>query len=125
MGEWDYERLLRVLSTVVGNAVSHGAAGEGVTIRLDGKAAERVTATVHNAGAIPPETLAVLFEPFRGPGRQHHTQGLGLGLFISLHIVRAHGGTLEASSSEADGTTLQLGLPRSGPAAAQAGGGEP
>ena len=40
------------------------------------------------------------------------SRGLGLGLFIVREIVRAHGGVVEVSSSEADGTRFSLRLPR-------------
>jgi signal transduction histidine kinase len=117
LGTWDYERLLRVFGNVVGNAVAHGAPGHGVSIRIDGRDPDLVATAVHNAGAIPPETLAVLFEPFRGTSRQHHTQGLGLGLFITRQIVHAHGGTIEAASTEASGTSIRIALPRAAPPA--------
>jgi signal transduction histidine kinase len=125
VGAWDYERLLRVLSTVVGNAVAYGEAGRAVTIRVDGREPDRVAVVVHNAGAVPAEVLAVLFEPFRGTSRQRQTQGLGLGLFIAKQIVRAHGGTIEAASGETDGTTIRICLPRSGPPPPAAGSGAP
>jgi signal transduction histidine kinase len=121
IGTWDYQRLLRALSTIAGNAISHGAAGHGVTIRIDGRDPERVAALVHNAGAIAPDTMAVLFEPFRGTSRRHHTQGLGLGLFIARQIVLAHGGAIEAASSPAEGTSLRVDLPRSIPPRPAAG----
>jgi signal transduction histidine kinase len=121
VGAWDYERILRVLSTVVGNAIAYGTAGQPVTVRIDGRAPELVELAVHNTGAMPADVLAVLFEPFRGTSRHRHTQGLGLGLFIAKQIVHAHGGTIEAASGDATGTTLCIRLPRSGPAAAVAG----
>jgi len=112
MGTWDYTRLLRAFSTVIGNAATHGTAGHVVTVRIDGRDPEAVAIAVHNAGAIAPDMLPVLFEPYRGTSRQHQTQGLGLGLFITQQIVRAHGGTIAAASTPAEGTTLRIGLPR-------------
>jgi signal transduction histidine kinase len=121
IGTWDYEQLLRAFSTIAGNAISHDAAAQGVTIRIDGRDPERVAAQIHNAGAIAPDTMAVLFEPFRGTSRRHHTQGLGLGLFIARQIVHAHGGSIEAASSAASGTSLRIDLPRSTPPRPAAG----
>ncbi|HWO21257.1 MAG TPA: MEDS domain-containing protein [Kofleriaceae bacterium] len=123
VGAWDYERLLRVLSTVIGNAIAYGTAGHPVTVRIDGRAPDRVLVSVHNAGAMPADVLAVLFEPFRGTSRHRHTQGLGLGLFIAKQIVRAHDGAIEAASGEATGTTLRISLPRGGPSRPAAGSG--
>ncbi len=38
--------------------------------------------------------------------------GLGLGLFIVREIVTAHKGTVEATSTESEGTTFSVRLPR-------------
>ena len=60
--------------------------------------------------------LAGIFEPFRRAveGDAHPTSGLGLGLFIVREIARSHGGTVEVRSSEAEGTTFTVRLPRHG-----------
>lgn len=39
-------------------------------------------------------------------------EGLGLGLFIAKHIIDAHGGSIEIDSSEPEGTTFTVRLPR-------------
>ena len=64
---------------------------------------------------IPPELQRVLFDPFRRgerDSRTAETDGLGLGLYISNEIARAHGGTIEVRSSLAEGTTFRVTLPR-------------
>jgi len=58
-----------------------------------------------------------LFDPFRGTRHRDdhthtHARGLGLGLFVVKQLVRAHGGTVEVRSSDADGTTFTVRLPR-------------
>jgi C4-dicarboxylate-specific signal transduction histidine kinase len=72
---------------------------------------EPVVRHVHNRGGIPKEVLPRMFEPFRSR-RQYTRRGvLGLGLFITRAIARAHGGSLEAQST-GDATTFELVLPR-------------
>jgi hypothetical protein len=44
---------------------------------------------------------------------QEQGQGLGLGLYIASEIARAHGGTLEVTSS-AEGTRFTFGIRRLG-----------
>jgi signal transduction histidine kinase len=64
-------------------------------------------------GTIPADLMPNLFEPMAGAsraGRGGH--GLGLGLHITREIVVAHGGTLSATSSDEDGTTFTVSLPR-------------
>jgi PAS domain S-box-containing protein len=114
-GRWDPERLLQVFSNLIANAGQHGEREAGVRIRLLGSEDEHVAIEVHNMGAVPESLLPHLFDPFRGTQRsRHQSRGLGLGLFIVREIVRAHGGTVDVSSSEATGTTFAVRLPRVG-----------
>ena len=69
-----------------------------------------VVLDVHNRGpAIPAAVLPRIFEPFQ---RGESSMSLGLGLYISREIVRAHGGEMEVRSSDEDGTTFVVRLPR-------------
>lgn len=112
-GTWDPDRLLQVFSNLVGNACQHGDPRAGISIALDGSDAEAVTFAVHNAGSIPEPRLPELFDAFRiTRHRRDHSRGLGLGLFIVQEVVRAHGGTVEVTSSDPEGTTFRVRLPR-------------
>jgi signal transduction histidine kinase len=113
-GVWDPDRLLQIISNLVANAAQHASAGSGIAIRLDGLRPESVILEVHNGGAVPQALLPHLFDPFRGTRsrRDRARGGLGLGLFIVKELVRAHGGTVEVTSSEAQGTTFTVRLPR-------------
>jgi signal transduction histidine kinase len=102
-----------VVSNLVGNALEHGVDPVRVTIRGQG---DEVVLEINNQNLGPPvraELLPLLFEPFRGGAPDdHHRTGLGLGLYIASEIVRAHGGTIEATSSLAEGTTVRSRWPR-------------
>jgi signal transduction histidine kinase len=112
-GCWDGDRLSQVFSNLIGNAVQHGTPDDGVIVRVDGSANGQVRVAVWNRGVVPAALLPRLFEPMAGGQRRRDkSQGLGLGLFISNQIVRAHGGRLEVQSSEAEGTTITAMLPR-------------
>ncbi len=112
-GHWDQDRLLQVISNLISNAGQHGRTGAMVLVRLDCTQPTHVHFEVHNEGTIPAALLPEIFDPFRGT-RHRHTppNGLGLGLYIVREIIRAHGGTVEVSSSEAAGTTFSFRLPR-------------
>jgi signal transduction histidine kinase len=58
-----------------------------------------------------------MFEPFRGSGRHARAKGLGLGLYITQEIVRAHQGSIGVTSNPAEGTSFELTLPRALPSA--------
>jgi signal transduction histidine kinase len=112
VGAWDADRLSAVVSNIAGNAIDHAAPGTPVVIgaRADG---ESVVVTFANRGpTIPPDVLPVIFQAFRrtrdSVRRKEH---LGLGLYISWEIVRAHGGTLDVSSAD-HLTTFTVRLPR-------------
>jgi PAS domain S-box-containing protein len=112
-GTWDPHRIAQALSNLVGNALQHGLAGPvTVDVTSDGREA---AVEVHNEGEVPREVADALFVPFRtGPEGRAHGSGLGLGLFISRAIARAHGGAVELTSAPGAGTTARLRLPLAG-----------
>jgi PAS domain S-box-containing protein len=113
-GSWDSDRLSQVFSNLLANAIQHGREAWGVDVIVDADASDDIVVNVHNSGAIPEELLPRLFEPLVGSGRSlEHSSGLGLGLYITREIVRAHGGSIEVLSDEASGTTFVVTLPRS------------
>ena len=61
---------------------------------------------------------SAIFEPMvRHVGDKRTNEGLGLGLYIAAQIVLSHGGTLDVTSTDADGTTFTVSLPRLAPRA--------
>ena len=114
-GHWHGDRLVQVFSNLISNAVQHGSPERPLVVRLDGTAPHQpVQIEIQNHGTIPDELLPVLFDPFRNTRHKRDgSRGLGLGLFITEQIVRAHGGEIAVRSSEQDGTTFRLRLPRS------------
>jgi phosphoserine phosphatase RsbU/P len=120
VGVWDRDRLYQLLDNLVGNAVQHGEARSSIELRIEGGKTEVVIEVANRGTPIPPATLPLVFEAFR-QGRTAHpsrTQGLGLGLFIAQQIARSHGGSIAGSSSESDGTTFRVRLPRAAAGAA-------
>jgi signal transduction histidine kinase len=112
-GVWDEDRLFQMVSNLLGNAVQHGRDTGEIHVRVDCCGAEKVTIEVRNAGAIPPELLPHLFNPFSVHKRsQMRSDGLGLGLYIVQQIALAHGGGVEAESDGALGTVFRVHLPR-------------
>ena len=74
-----------------------------------------VVVTVHNRGVpIPPDAQDAIFEPLvrHMPGAADDANGIGLGLFIARTIVASHEGRISVTSSETDGTTMTVRLPR-------------
>ncbi|MCP3139776.1 hybrid sensor histidine kinase/response regulator [Pyxidicoccus xibeiensis] len=113
-GTWDLERMAQVVANLLDNALKYSPEGSAVRLSTWEKG-DSVYVEVHNAGApIPPELLPHLFEPFRrGEGSEVTArESLGLGLYIADSIVQAHRGALGVHSSEEEGTSFRVCLPR-------------
>ena len=93
----DPARMGRALINLLGNALRHCRSGVWISVR---RVDESIAVIVEDDGeGVPDDMLPILFEPFaRGSGG--HT---GLGLAIVREIVRAHGGHVSVSRSEAHG----------------------
>jgi len=117
-GSWDVMRLRRVVANLLNNALKYGSRDQQITVALNGVATDEVGLSVHNLGPpIPEAMLASLFEPLTTTAHADGTPqvagaNLGLGLYIVDRIVAAHGGRIEVSSSQQDGTRFQVTLPR-------------
>lgn len=118
-GDYDGNRLSQVFSNLIGNAVQHGASDTPLVVRIDGRDPEAIHVEVRNRGTVAPDLLPILFSPFRGSQQKAlRSQGLGLGLFITDHIVRAHGGAITAESAGGS-TAFRFHLPRRASGGAQ------
>ncbi len=108
----DRARLSQVLANLLTNAVKYSPDESPILLRLfrEGKNA-RLDVMDQGAG-IPPDALPHLFDRFyRAEGAAGRAQGLGLGLFISHRLVRAHGGNIQVKSKLGKGTTFTVLLP--------------
>jgi signal transduction histidine kinase len=62
---------------------------------------------------IPPDALPHLFDRFyRVRATAARARGLGLGLYITQQLVRAHGGRIAVASELGRGSTFTVTLPR-------------
>ena len=95
----DADRLRRLVSILLDNAVKYGAEGGAISLTLE-KTERQARLTVANPGEpIPPEHLAHLFERFyRADSSRGEKSGFGLGLSIADTIAKEHKGTLRAES---------------------------
>ena len=112
----DQQRLVQLLSNLVGNAIKFTPPGGEVAVRY-AVDEDAVTASVTDTGTgIAPDDLPHLFAAFwRGDGAMQRAsdarRGVGLGLWIAQSIVQAHGGSLRVESVPDVGTTFHFALP--------------
>lgn len=108
----DPARLQQVLTNLVSNAFKFTLSGK-VTVATSNAAAGWMAIEVRDTGrGIAAEVMPHIFDAFEQGGRDitREHAGLGLGLAIAKGFVEAHGGKIEAASSES-GTTMKVLLP--------------
>jgi len=110
----DMNMTREVFENLFTNAVKYGRDGGTITWtaeRQDGF----VRFSVRNEGeGIPPDKLPDLFHKFvrlEGQKTAIKQKGTGLGLFITRHIVEAHGGSIEAQSKPGEWAEFKFTLP--------------
>lgn len=111
----DHERILQVLSNLVGNAIKFTP--EDGTIVLGAVLAGHETrfAVTDTGPGIAEEHLPKLFERY-WKAEQGGRRGAGLGLYIAKGIIDAHHGKIWVESSPGKGSTFFFTLPLAEPA---------
>jgi chemotaxis family two-component system sensor kinase Cph1 len=98
--EADPERIFRVLSNLLGNAIKFTPDGGTITIRTERRDDNLAIAVTDTGPGIAPDQLPHVFERY-WKGQSTSQPGSGLGLYIASGIVEAHGGKIWAESSAA------------------------
>jgi PAS domain S-box-containing protein len=112
-GQWDHFRIEQVILNLFTNAIKYGA-GKPVEIRVRAEN-DRAVLTVRDFGmGVSPENHARIFERFERAADMREISGLGLGLYITRHIVQMHGGTINVESEIGEGSTFKVELPLHG-----------
>jgi PAS domain S-box-containing protein len=110
-GRWDRLRLEQVVVNIFSNAVKYGA-GKPISVMLE-TGTDWVRLIVADQGiGISAQDASRLFGRFQRAASIRHYGGMGLGLYISRHIVEAHGGTISVASKPGQGSTFVVQLPR-------------
>ncbi len=121
-GEWsrvviraDRGRLGQAVDNLISNAIKFTPRGGTVTVGFTESTDDRpLEITVRDTGiGIPAEELDQLFTRFfrATTATANAVPGVGLGLVITKAIVQAHGGVLDVTSVEGEGTVFTLRLP--------------
>jgi signal transduction histidine kinase len=111
--EWvraDRHRIGQVLRNLLSNAAKHSPDGAQIELRvIPGEAPGHVRIEVADHGyGVHPDDAERIFGKF-GRGRDlagRKTYGIGLGLYLSRRIVRAHGGELTLDPASEDGSVF-------------------
>jgi signal transduction histidine kinase len=104
-------RITQLLSNLLGNAVTHGAASAAIDVKGWNDGDEIIICVVNQGSPIPAQLMPLLFEPFTRSEAGQRGEGLGLGLYIASQIVTAHNGTLTVTSTLEEGTAFTARFP--------------
>lgn len=108
----DRNNFVRVLSNLIINSIRYAKKDEVPDILVSGvlKAGVIVIQISDNGIGFKQEKAELIFEPFkRLVGRTY--QGTGMGLAIARQILKAHNGSIRATSKTGEGATFTIELP--------------
>lgn len=110
VGSFDHDRVVQVLSNLLGNAIKFTPRGGNVDVHVEHDADELAFVVRDDGVGIEPVALPHLFERF---WRRDHEmrRGLGLGLYLCRTIARAHGGDISVHSEVGVGSIFRVSLP--------------
>lgn len=115
----DPVRVHQMASNLISNAIKYNHLGGTVQIEV-GVQAEWVRFSISDTGeGLSDEQLASLFHPFNRLGRSSQTEGAGIGLVITKHLVDSMGGRIDVQSERGRGSKFTVLLRRGQPDLAQ------
>ncbi len=106
----DHDRILQVLSNLIGNALKFTANGGTIALSAQKRESEVEVSVTDNGPGISDDAKAKLFEKF-SQLKMNDRRGLGLGLFIAKWIVDTHKGRIWVTSDPGKGSTFSFTLP--------------
>jgi signal transduction histidine kinase len=104
----DRQRLVQACGNLIENALKYAASGGWIGVHATAGATSHTLAVADNGPGIPAVEIASIFRrSYRVEGRTGEGPGgMGLGLAIVDRIVRAHGGTVTATSDQGEGGAI-------------------
>ena len=117
MIDGDALRLEQVLQNLVQNGIKYSAGGSHVRVQVEGHADMVSMAVIDEGIGIPKASLPQLFQRFYRAANvdASYISGLGVGLYVVKEIVTRHGGRIDVTSIEGQGSTFTVWLPALGP----------
>lgn len=106
-GKYDAMRLGQVVSNLLSNAVKYGA-GKPIEVEVLGEGDVGIIRVRDSGIGVPSDQHARIFERFDRGRVDPKVSGLGLGLYISRQIVKAHGGDITIESAPQMGSTFTV-----------------
>jgi signal transduction histidine kinase len=100
-----------VLTNLLSNAIKYSPADEPVAISVRSDVGGAIFEVSDRGAGIAAADVARLGTPYTRLDPGGGTSGLGLGLYMSLLIVSAHGGSFDVDSAPGRGAHFRVRLP--------------
>jgi two-component system sensor histidine kinase BaeS len=110
----DAHRMHQVVTNLLGNALKFTRPGGRVTLEAGPEDGQARLSVADTGAGIPSDELPWIFDRFWRGRKAAGVAGSGIGLAVVAELVRAHGGTVTATSTLGHGTRLIVTLPRAG-----------
>lgn len=112
MIDGDEDLIKQVFINLVGNAIKFSPPESGIFVSAREEAVS-IKVTIADQGmGIPERDLKNIFKQFYQVGGSVMEEGVGLGLAIVKNIIEQHGGYIQVSSREGEGSTFTFTLPK-------------
>lgn len=109
-GMWDKVRVEQAVVNLISNAVKYGN-NKPIEITVSQSGHKAKLAVADQGIGISPDHQKRIFERFERAVSSRDYQGLGVGLYITNQIVKAHNGRISITSKQGKGTTFLVELP--------------
>lgn len=107
----DVDRLDRIITNLLSNALKYSQASTPILIRLSARPGEVVVSITDQGCGISPDDIPHLFKRFYRASNTRQAEGIGLGLYITKVMVEAHNGCIWVVSEVGQGSTFFFSLP--------------
>lgn len=113
-GRWDPVRVEQVIQNLLSNAIKYGL-GRPIGIRVESRGDEARLVVEDEGRGIPLEARDRIFRPYERLAESAGIPGLGIGLFITAEVIKAHGGSIRVEGGRRGGSRFTVDLPRQDP----------
>lgn len=107
----DAERIIQVMSNLIGNSCKFTEPHGSIAVRVRGEPGAVFVSVTDTGCGIPVGALPHVFDRFWHARRGARQRSTGLGLAVARGITEAHGGRMWAESIEGGGSTFTFSLP--------------
>lgn len=108
----DPDRMGQILHNLLTNALKFSGPGRRVTVTVLSEDGTALLEVADNGIGIPDDELPHVFERFWRGKHAGRVAGTGIGLAVVDALVKAHGGSVDVTSTTTEGTRFTIRMPR-------------